>query len=100
MRWASTPSTTSKGIRSLGIQVIIAESFGSIYERNAINSALPIVVSSEAVGRINDGDAIRVNFETGIIEDLITGETILGQPFADIQKEIYQRGGLLKKGIV
>ena len=28
---------------SLGIQAIIAESFGAIYERNAINAAFPII---------------------------------------------------------
>jgi len=28
---------------SLGIQCILAESFGAIYERNAINAALPIL---------------------------------------------------------
>ena len=28
---------------SLGIQAIIAESFGAIYERNAINAAFPIM---------------------------------------------------------
>jgi 3-isopropylmalate dehydratase small subunit len=82
--------------RSLGIPVIVAESFGSIYERNAINSAMPILVSKDAVSKINDGDEVRVDFGAGTIEDLTTGEMITGQPFAGIQKEIYLRGGLLK----
>lgn len=85
--------------KSLGIPVIVAESFGSIYERNAINSAMPIIVSAEAVSRINDGDEIRVDFDTGAIADLTTGETITGKGFAGIQKEIYLKGGLLKNPI-
>ncbi len=28
---------------SLGIQAIVAESFGAIYERNAINAAFPVI---------------------------------------------------------
>jgi 3-isopropylmalate dehydratase small subunit len=34
--------------RALGIQCIIAESFGVIYERNAINAAFPILVTGKA----------------------------------------------------
>jgi len=82
--------------KSLGIPVVVAKSYGSIYERNAINSAMPIVVSDSAVDKINDGDQIRVDFESGMISDLTTGKTIMGKGFAPIQKEIYQKGGLLK----
>ena len=32
---------------SLGVQCLVAESFGSIYERNAINAAFPIIVQPE-----------------------------------------------------
>ena len=32
---------------SLGIQCILAESFGAIYERNAINAAFPIITVKE-----------------------------------------------------
>ena len=32
---------------SLGIQAIIAESFGAIYERNAINAAFPVITCKE-----------------------------------------------------
>jgi 3-isopropylmalate/(R)-2-methylmalate dehydratase large subunit len=82
--------------KSLGIPVIVAESFGSIYERNAINSAMPIIVSGGGIGKINDGDQIRVDFESGMISDLTTGKTIMGKGFAPIQKKIYLKGGLLE----
>jgi len=32
---------------SLGIQGLVAESFGAIYERNAINAALPVISMKE-----------------------------------------------------
>ena len=54
--------------RALGIAAIVAESFGAIYKRNAINSGLPIVslpgLSENAVD-FHNGDAVSVDFETG-----------------------------------
>ena len=49
--------------RSLGIQAIIAESFGSIYERNAINSALPVLTLEGRGGRY--GTATRSGWTSG-----------------------------------
>jgi 3-isopropylmalate/(R)-2-methylmalate dehydratase large subunit len=81
---------------SLGIRAIIAESFGAIYERNAINAAFPIVLcKSLSQADLIDGDVIRVDFKNGEIINLRTGLIIPAEPFSDVQYEIYQRGGLL-----
>lgn len=81
--------------RSLGVQAILAESFGAIYERNAINAAFPIV-TYESVDELEleDGDKIRVNFETGDITNLKNDKTVRGEKFSEVQLEIYQNGGL------
>jgi len=81
--------------KSLGVQVILAQSFGAIYERNAINAAFPILVY-EALGEleIKDGDKIHVNFETGMIKNLENEKSIKTDLFSDVQMEIYQNGGL------
>lgn len=81
--------------KSLGIALIIAESFGAIYERNAINAGLPIMVADLINLGIQTGDEIRVEFESGQIERLKSGDVFQGQPFTPIQMRIYQRGGLL-----
>ncbi len=81
---------------NLGISVIIAESFGSIYERNAINAGLPIMTGTLLHSDFADGDEIEVNFESGEILHVLTNEKYVVQPFAKVQMEIYQRGGLLK----
>ena len=81
--------------KSLGVSVIIAESFGSIYERNAINSALPILVAPGITQKIEDKDVLSVNFETGEIIDKTKGTTIQGKPFSVSQLDIFKRGGLL-----
>jgi 3-isopropylmalate dehydratase small subunit len=80
---------------SLGIQAIVAESFGAIYERNAINAALPIVTYRTLEGlELQEGDTLRVNFETGGIINLSRNKTIQGDQFSEVQMEIYQNGGL------
>lgn len=81
--------------KSLGIQAIIAESFGAIYERNAINAAFPIMTYQSVDDlHLSDGDIVSVNFESGIIENKSRNTQIHATPFYDVQMEIYQQGGL------
>jgi len=83
--------------KSLGVQAIVAISFGAIYERNAINAGLPIVISNLADSRIEDGETITIHLSTGEILRHQTDGKIKAEPFSDIQMEIYQRGGLFNK---
>ena len=83
---------------SLGIQCILAESFGAIYERNAINAGLPILTyKPELFSEIDlqDGDNISLNFMTGELKNLSNNKTALIGKFYDVQAQIYQKGGLL-----
>ena len=81
--------------KSLGISLIIAQSYGAIYERNAINAGMPILTADLISSDIQNGHEIEVDLKTGTIENLTTGQSIHGQPFSDVQFEIYRRGGLL-----
>ena len=81
---------------SLGIRAIIAESFGVIYERNAINAAFPILTYGSVESfNIKDGDSISVDFSKGEIKNLSTGKSFAVVPFSKVQMEIYLNGGLL-----
>ncbi|MCD4683917.1 MAG: 3-isopropylmalate dehydratase large subunit [Bacteroidales bacterium] len=81
--------------KSLGVQAILAESFGAIYERNAINAAFPIVTYKSLEGLdIQDGDKIKVDFESGEITNLKNDKSVNGENFSEVQLEIYQNGGL------
>ncbi len=84
--------------KSLGVSLIIAESFGAIYERNAINAGLPILTGKLLDFGIKDGDKIKVDFETGEIEDMTQNKKLQIAPFSKVQMEIYKRGSLLGGG--
>jgi len=83
------------GFKTLGIQAIIAESFGAIYERNAINAAFPILTydSFDAID-LEDGDELKINFETSEATNISKGKSMTINPFSEVQLEIYQNGGL------
>jgi 3-isopropylmalate/(R)-2-methylmalate dehydratase large subunit len=81
---------------SLGIQAVVARSFGAIYERNAINAAFPVLTYS-SFERIDlrDKDVITINLLTGDVVNERNGLITTINPFYDAQYEIYMRGGLL-----
>ncbi len=83
--------------KSLGVQAVVAKSFGAIYERNAINAGLPIVISDLADSDIEDGETVTIHLSKGEILRQKTGEKIKAEHFSDIQMKIYQRGGLFNK---
>lgn len=80
---------------SLGVQCVIAESFGAIYERNAINAAFPIVGFEDIASLdLEDGDMIGIDFETGSIQNITKDILLKSAPFSEVQMEIYQNNGL------
>ncbi|MCF8110082.1 MAG: 3-isopropylmalate dehydratase large subunit [Desulfobacteraceae bacterium] len=84
--------------KSLGISCILAESFGAIYERNAINAAMPVLTYVPEVLEEIDyepGDRVQIDFKEGRIKNLKNNKSAAIDPFYDVQMEIYQRGGLL-----
>jgi 3-isopropylmalate dehydratase small subunit len=84
--------------QSLGVTAIIAESFGAIYERNAINAALPILTYTsgqlEELG-LEQNDQVKVNFRTGEISNITKNKSVSVNKFYDAQMQIYKNGGLL-----
>ncbi|MEI6457068.1 MAG: aconitase family protein, partial [bacterium] len=83
---------------SLGIHCILAESYGAIYERNAINAAMPILTydpAKLAVAGVKNGDQVRINYETGELVNITSGKSTLINKFYEAQLAIYRNGGLL-----
>lgn len=82
-------------IKAAGISCVIAETFARIFYRNAINIGLPIIECKEAAAEIQKGDAVSVNFDTGVITDETTGRTYEGQAFPPFMQGLIDAGGLV-----
>ena len=82
-------------IRESGISCVIAATFARIFYRNAINIGLPIVECSEASEKIQSGDTVSVDFDTGVITNLTRGESYQGEPFPVFIQGIISAGGLM-----
>lgn len=82
-------------IKESGIHCVIAKTFARIFYRNSINIGLPILECEEASDKIEAGDEVSINFDTGVITNLTKNESYQALPFPDFIKEIMAKGGLL-----
>ncbi len=82
-------------IKESGISVVIAATFARIFYRNSINIGLAILECPEASEKIEAGDDVEVDFNTGVIVNHTKKEEYKAQPFPPFIQEIIQAGGLL-----
>ena len=91
----SSREHTPMVIKESGISCVIAKTFARIFYRNAINIGLAIMECPEASEKIEAGDEVAVDFDTGVITNVTKGETYQSLPFPEFIKEIIQAGGLM-----
>ena len=82
-------------IQQKGVACIVAESFARIFYRNAINIGLPILECPEAGEKIQAGDVVSIDFDTGVITNETRNETYQALPFPEFIKDIMASGGLM-----
>ncbi len=82
-------------IKAAGVSCVIAETFARIFYRNAINIGLPIIECPEAAKAISAGDEVEVNFDTGVITDVTTGQSFEGQAFPPFMQKLIDCEGLV-----
>ena len=82
-------------IKASGVSCVIAKTFARIFYRNAINIGLAILECPEAAQKIEAGDEVDIDFDSGIITNITKKETYTAQPFPEFIKEIIHKNGLL-----
>lgn len=82
-------------IKASGISCVIAATFARIFYRNAINIGLPIMECREASEKIEKGDKVEIDFDSGIITNVTKGESYQAEPFPEFIKNIINSNGLL-----
>ena len=88
-------------IKNSGVSCVIAATFARIFFRNSINIGLAILECPEASEKIENGDEVNVDFDTGVITNVTKNETYKAEPFPEFVKNIIDSDGLLnslKKG--
>ncbi len=82
-------------IKACGVSCVIAETFARIFFRNSINIGLPIMECPEAAKAISNGDEVSIDFDSGTITDITTGQAFKGQPFPEFMQKIINADGLM-----
>lgn len=82
--------------RALDNQAILAASFGSIYERNAINAGFPVLTYNDLSGlHLENRDTVIIDLEQGTLTNKKNGKTVPLSRFSEVQRMIYEKGDLL-----
>ena len=81
-------------LKLLGIEAIIARSFGGIFFRNAFNIALPLFTVKSIQG-ISAGDQLTIDIETSQILNQNTGQEVIAETLPAHLVSIVRSGGLI-----
>ncbi len=82
-------------IKAAGVSCVIAHSFARIFYRNAFNMGLLILECPEGAERIETGDEVELEVDSGIIRNLTKNETYNAHPIPPFMQQLIASGGLL-----
>jgi len=90
----SSREQAAEALHYLGIRAIIAQSFGGIFYRNAINFGLLPLICADAP-RIGDGDRLRIDAPSGEVLNLTREQNYQAEAMPGHLLQIINAGGLL-----
>jgi 3-isopropylmalate/(R)-2-methylmalate dehydratase small subunit len=90
----SSREQAAVSLKLLGVRAILATSFARIFWRNALNLGLPALTMSDVAG-IKQGDLVKVDPASGLIENVTSGRTYRVQPLPPHLLTIVEEGGLM-----
>jgi 3-isopropylmalate/(R)-2-methylmalate dehydratase small subunit len=80
-------------IKLAGVGAILAQSFGRIFYRNAINNGMLLIECD--TGRIAEGDGLVVDIQNRVIKKVNNSDFEMAFAFSDKEIKIVAEGGLL-----
>ena len=78
-----------------GIKAIVAESFGRIFYRNAINVGLPVLKCPDIIKKVHQSDLIKINLQDGLINLYNPERKISIEKYPPQLLSILKSGGLI-----
>ena len=83
-------------LKLVGIQAVIAESFGRIFFRNAIAIGLPVAVCPGVHGAFEDGHEALLSQSKSQVVNLTTGQSLETRPLSDHMITILENNGIME----
>ena len=81
-------------LKAVNVGAVIADSFGRIFFRNAINLGIPAISCQNICKVVNYGDEVEVDFANGTVKNLTTGAETTFVPMSDYIMNILEHGGI------
>jgi 3-isopropylmalate/(R)-2-methylmalate dehydratase small subunit len=81
-------------LKARGTGAILADSFGRIFYRNAVNLGIPVVVCPDVRKMVKRGDLLKVDLTAGRVTNETTGANAQAQPLSDYIMKILESGGI------
>jgi len=80
-------------IQQAGVSAVVAESVGRQFFRNAIALGFPVLTCKGISKKVQEGDELEVDLESGKIRNLRTKEEMQANPLPPLLLEILKAGG-------
>ena len=90
----SSREQAAQALKILGVSAVVANSFGGIFLRNALNLGLPVMVCP-ATDEIRQDDRVAVDLVGGRVINETTAATLPGEPLPGFLLEMLADGGLV-----
>jgi 3-isopropylmalate/(R)-2-methylmalate dehydratase small subunit len=81
-------------LKYIGVGAVVADSFGRIFYRNAINMGIPLLICPHITDIVKKGDLLSIDFSAGKIKNETTGASADAQPLSDYVMNILENGGI------
>lgn len=82
-------------LKAAGIPCVVAESFGAIFYRNAINVGVPVIELESVSNKFEERDILEADIKTSKVKNVTAGKTYDFSPMASMIIDILESGGLL-----
>jgi 3-isopropylmalate/(R)-2-methylmalate dehydratase small subunit len=83
-------------LRRLGITCVIADEINSLFTRNCVNYALPVLEIAGVSDIFLEGDTATIYFTEGKVQNDRTGELVHGEAWPPFVLDIIKAGGLVE----
>jgi len=83
-------------LKYAGVKCVLAESFARIFYRNSITIGLPVLACPGVSGKVEEGDMLVVDLQTGKVEDKTNGSVLQATKLPEFIMEILDDGGLIE----